>query len=124
MESAKKTTELILQIVTYIEEHIEEKLTVEEISRSVYLSPAHLQRIFEFAFDVPVAEYVRSRKLQKSLYLLYDTDAKISDIAYDIGFEHESSYIRSFKREFGMTPGEARKHPERIPVIPAITRKG
>lgn len=122
-ESSKKTTEIILEVVYYIEEHITEKLTVEEIARQVYLSPAHLQRVFEFAFDMPIAGYVRSRKLQRSLKMLYETDAKISDIAYDIGFEHESSYIRSFKREFGITPGEARKHPERIPVVPAVKVK-
>lgn len=117
---SKTTTEIILEVVCYIEEHITEKLTVGDIAGQVYLSQAHLQRVFEFAFDVSIAEYVRSRKLQKSLEMLYETDAKISDIAYDIGFEHESSFIRSFKREFGITPGEARKRPGSIPVIPAI----
>lgn len=120
---SKKTTEIILDVVCYIEEHITEKLTVGDIARQVYLSQAHLQRVFEFAFDVSIAEYIRSRKLQKSLEMLYETDAKISEIAYDIGFEHESSFIRSFKREFGITPGEARKSPRSIPVIPAIQVK-
>ncbi len=41
--------------------------------------------------------------------LLCETDRKVCDIAYDVGFEHESSFIRSFKREYGMTPHEARK---------------
>lgn len=118
--NSKGTTEIILEVVRYIEENITEKLTVGDIARQVYLSQAHLQRVFEFAFDVSIAGYVRSRKMQKSLEMLYETDAKISDIAYDIGFEHESSYIRSFKREFGITPGEARKNPGKIPVVPAI----
>ena len=121
---SKTTTDIILEVVCYIEEHITEKITVGDIARQVYLSQAHLQRVFEFAFDVSIAEYVRSRKLQKSLEMLYETEAKISDIAYDIGFEHESSFIRSFKREFGITPGEARKHPGSIPVVPAIKVMG
>ena len=122
-QCSKKTTEIILEVVYFIEEHITEKLTVEEIAKQVYLSPAHLQRVFEFAFDISIAEYVRGRKLQKSLEMLYETEAKISDIAYEIGFEHESSFIRSFKREFGITPGEARKRPGCIPIVPAVIVK-
>lgn len=117
-KNREKTTDRIVNVVNYIEENITERLTVEEIAKQVYLSPVHLQRVFEFVFDMPIAEYVRSRKLQKSLEMLYCTDAKISDIAYDIGFGHESSFIRSFKREFGITPGEARKNPYSIPVLP------
>lgn len=119
MEERKNTTERIEDVVNYIEENITEKLTVEDIAKQVYLSPGHLQRVFEFVFGIPIAEYVRKRKLQKSLEMLYNTDAKISDIAYDIGFGHESSYIRSFKREFGFTPGEARRMPEKLPLFPS-----
>lgn len=114
----KRTTESIVEVVNYIEDHIEERLTVEDIARQVYLSPGHLQRVFEFVYDIPLAEYVRSRKLHRSLEMLYETDAKISDIAYDTGFGHESSFIRSFKREFGVTPGEARKNPYSIRIVP------
>lgn len=108
-----ETKEILDDIVIYIEENISERLTVGEIAAEVYISPAQLQRLFHVAFHMTVAEYVRLCKLKRALALLYETDRKVCDIAYDVGFEHESSFIRSFKREFGVTPHEARKNPLR-----------
>lgn len=104
-----RENEIFKNVFIYIEENLPEKLTVEEIARHVYLSPTYLQSVFKENFGVPLAEYVRKQKLKRALDLLYNTEKKISDIAYDSGFEHESSFIRSFKREFGITPGEARR---------------
>ena len=104
-----KEDDVFNRIFLYIEDHLTEKLTVEEIAGQVYLSPTFLQSVFKDNFGIPLAEYVRSQKLKRALELLYNTEKRISDIAYDCGFEHESSFIRSFKREFGMTPGEARR---------------
>lgn len=112
MSNEKEITESIKE---YIDNNLTKKLTVNDVARHVYLSPAYLQHLFKEAYGIPLAEYVRKQRLKKSLELLYDTDEKVSDIAYDIGFEHESSFIRSFKREFGMTPGETRKqNPQRF----------
>lgn len=116
-----QTKEILVEIIEYIEENIHDKITIEDIAEEVYLSQVHLQRIFSFVFDVPVAEYIRSRKLQKALELLYDTDRKICDIAYSVGFGYESSFIRSFKREFGITPKEARKNPHILKIVPPLS---
>lgn len=113
-----KTKEILNDVICYIEDNICSKLTVEDIAAKAYISPPHLQRLFHNTFDMTIAEYVRYRKLQKALMLLYDTDRKVCDIAYDVGFEHESSFIRSFKREFGVTPHEARKQSCRIEITP------
>ena len=92
--------EVLDDVICYIEENICSKLTVEDIAAKAYISPAHLQRLFHVTFDMTIAEYVRGRKL------------------HDVGFEHESSFIRSFKREFGLTPHEARKQPYGIKITP------
>jgi len=109
-----KTNEILDDVICYIEENICSKLTVEDIAAKAYVSQAHLQRLFRITFGMTIAEYVRYRKLQRAAELLYGTDRKVCDIAYDVGFEHESSFIRSFKREFGVTPHEARKMPHCI----------
>ena len=104
-----KEDDVFNSVFTYIEDNLTEKLTVEEIAKHVYLSPTYLQSVFKEHFGIPLAEYVRSQKLKRAMDLLYNTERRISDIAYDSGFEHESSFIRSFKREFRKTPGEARR---------------
>lgn len=109
-----KTNEILDNVICYIEDNICSKLTVEDIASKAYISPPHLQRLFRITFGMTIAEYVRYRKMQRAAELLCDTDRKVCDIAYDVGFEHESSFIRSFKREFGVTPHEARKTPNCI----------
>ena len=105
----KEIEKILYDVVIYINDNITDKLTIESLAKHAYLSPAHLQYTFKEYYGIPIAEYIRKLKLKKALEMLVKSDARVSDIAYDIGFEHESSFIRSFKREFGMTPGKARK---------------
>ena len=58
-----KEDDVFNRIFLYIEDHLTEKLTVEEIARQVYLSPTYLQSVFKENFGIPLAEYVRSQKL-------------------------------------------------------------
>lgn len=112
--------EILIEVVDYIENNLEEKLTIEEMAGEIHISQAHLQRVFRDAFGIPIAEYVRSRKLQRAMELLYGTEGKVCDIAYDVGFAYESSFIRSFKREFGITPNEARRQKVKICKMPPL----
>lgn len=115
------TYEVFENLLNRIENIIFQKITIEQLAKDVFVSPVHLQRIFKVAFDIPLAEYVRLRKLQKSLELLYITDKRVDEIAYMMGFEHESSYIRSFKREYQFSPGEIRKNHHIIKVVPPMS---
>ncbi len=105
----KEENEMMSQVMQYIEAHVTEKLTAEKIAGKVYLSPTHLQREFESVFGISLSAYVRKQKLKRSLELLRNSELQISDIAYEVGFGHESSFIRAFKREYGKTPGEVRR---------------
>lgn len=109
MIGLKEIEEMMSQVLLYIEENVTEKLTAKEIAEIVYLSPTHLQREFESMFGFSLAEYIRKQKLKRSMDLLLESDLQVSDIAYEIGFGHESSFIRAFKREYGKTPGEVRR---------------
>lgn len=110
----KEIEEMMAQVLRYIEAHATEKLTAKEIAKNVYLSPTHLQREFESMFGFSLAEYIRKQKLKKSMDLLLGSELQVSDIAYEIGFGHESSFIRAFKREYGKTPGEIRREEKQL----------
>ena len=103
-----------------IEKNIKNKVNADSLARAVPVSSAHLQRLFRLAFEVPLASYIRARKLAASLEALLKTDLRVIDIAAEYGFGYEQSYIRAFKREFGATPGEARAAGHIIPVMPPL----
>jgi len=96
-------------IISEIENSIRDGVNVDTLVEKFSISRSHIHRIFMAVFNIPAAEYIRSRKLVSSLDDLRKTDANILDIAVTYGFEYEQSYIRSFKSEFGVTPGQFRK---------------
>ena len=111
---------LLEHVLMEIEENIKTDLTAESLAKTVSISSAHLQRLFKFACERPIASYIRSRKLAASLETLLKTDFKIIDIANEYGFNYEQTFIRAFRREFGITPGEARNSKNIIKVTPPI----
>jgi len=101
--------DLLENILIDIEAGIREDINIAFLSKKYDLSERHLRRLFKCAFKQSLAEYLRSRRLVESPSDLVKTNAKLFDIALEFGFGYEQTYIRAFKREFGMTPGEFRK---------------
>lgn len=116
-----RTTTIISRILDYIEENIKERITLDDISTYIGLSKYHLNRLFKAITDQTLMDYVRNRKLSKSLLELGNTNLKIIDIANEYGFEYEQSYIRSFKTLFKISPYKVRKEKITVPVIEKIS---
>ncbi len=112
--------DLLSLTLSMIEDRINEKLSISKLSGFLGISDIHLQRLFKFAFGMPLASYIRSRKLASSSLMLTTTSFNIIDIANEYDFSHEQTYIRAFKREYGITPGELRKSGKIITVIPPL----
>ena len=115
-----KPYNLLGDLLTDIEKNIREDTNLNKLAGKFLLSERHLRRLFSFAFKQSLAGYIRSRKLAASLEDLLKKKSNVLDIALDYGFEYEQSYIRAFKNEFHMTPGELRKKGEIVKVIPPL----
>jgi len=115
-----KPYDLFVNILLDIENGIKNNINAAVLSKRYGLSEVHLRRLFSFAFKQTISAYIRSRTLAASLNNLLKTDANILDIAVDYSFEYEQSYIRAFKREFGMTPGDLRKKGNIVKIKPPL----
>jgi len=109
-----KPFDLLESVLIDIEKGLKTDINSDILAGKYELSERHLRRLFRFAFNQPISGYIRSRKLTASLDELLKSDDKILKICLDYGFEYEQSYIRTFKREFGVTPGELRKSKQSI----------
>jgi transcriptional regulator GlxA family with amidase domain len=78
--------------------------SVRELAREVHLSPARLQRLFKLETGVDVSEALAERRLQQAAHLLAASDMQIKEIAYVVGYEHHSSFVRAFQRRFALSP--------------------
>jgi AraC family transcriptional regulator len=111
-----KTYNRIKEILTLIESDETDKMSIKMLSRQLHLSGSHLQLLFKITTRQPLMEYIRGRKLAHSLDNLFNTDMQIIHIANEYGFQHEQSFIRAFIKEFGCTPGKARKTKMILPI--------
>jgi len=115
-----RTHNLLNNVLIEIERRICENINAASLANRFSLSQGHLRRLFSFTFKQSIGDYIRSRRLAASLDDLIKTNFNILDIALEYGFEYERSYIRAFKREFGVTPGELRKSGQAVKVRPPI----
>ncbi len=98
----------IQRTLDYIEENLQEPITLEELASIACFSPFHYHRVFQAMVGEPVMVYVRRRKLTFAAERLYFSDDKVIDIALDVGFQYHESFNRAFKKYFAVTPRQYR----------------
>ncbi len=107
-------------LIQYIEDNIENDITLELLSEISFISKFHLIRVFKNVADITIMNYVRSRKLARSLKDLLETNITIVDIAVKYNFSYEQTYIRAFRNEYDITPSKFRKEPIPLKIVEKI----
>lgn len=98
----------------YIEAHIDEEITMAELSKTALFSPWYSYRIFKAQTGLTPSDYIRRLRLSKSAMKLKNEACKIADTAFEMGFGSVDGYQRAFLREFGCNPKEYAKNP--VPI--------
>jgi AraC-like DNA-binding protein len=84
-------------------------LTIRDLALEFNLSPSYLQRLFKHQTGVCMGEWLNEQRLQRAAHLLANSYMSVKEIAYTIGYEHASSFIRAFERRFTQAPARYRK---------------
>ncbi len=98
----------ILEIQSYIENHLDSQLSLTAIEQEFFVNKYVFCRQFKKITGQTFNKYVKNLRLQKSLEFLKNTDTRIYEIAYRLGFQDESYFSILFKKEFGISPTEYR----------------
>ena len=106
--------EAVHRMQEYIEENLRDEITMAQLAEVSMYSPWYSYRLFVQHLDMTPAVYIRRLRLSKSALRLRDENVKITDIAYDAGFESVDGYQRAFYREFGRNPYEYSVSPSPI----------
>ena len=97
------------RVLTYIEEHLAEDITVADLANVACLSIFHFTRAFAATMGVPPHRYVSQRRLESAKVMIAAGCASLHEIALDCQFSSESSFTRAFRRAIGMTPAAYRR---------------
>jgi AraC-like DNA-binding protein len=84
-------------------------LTIRDLAFEFHLSPSYLQRLFKHQTGVCMGEWLNEQRLQRAAHLLANSYMSVKEIAYSVGYEHASSFIRAFERRFAQAPARYRK---------------
>lgn len=111
--------ETIEHSLDFIEEHLSEEISTEELANTVSLSTFYFQRLFKRLVKKPVQEYVKLRRLAKVIENLRNPEQRILDVALDYGFSSHANFTRAFKETYGISPKEYRKD---LPMLNTFER--
>ena len=100
------------QVLEMIES--EPSCSIRDLALKVSLSPAYLQRLFKQQTGTQLGGLVAERRLQKAAQLLTISNLSIKEIAYAVGYQHHSSFVRAFRRRFARAPKHFRNEPNAI----------
>lgn len=97
------------RILSYIDAHLQDDLTLERLAAEVDLSPDHFGRAFRASLGTSPMRYIAQRRLHRAKTLLLDPSMSITDIAMALGFATPSHFTSNFHKATGTTPSQWRR---------------
>ena len=101
--------ESIEEAIGYIDSHLKDEFSIEDVASHVYMSSGYFQKAFSMLCGFTVSEYIRNRRLAESGMELLSSGEKIIDIALKYGYNSHDSFTKAFSRFHGATPSAVRR---------------
>ena len=100
---------LITEIIAYINSSFHRKITLEETARLFFTNPSYLSRTFKDCTGISFSDYLVNFRIKKALEFLMETDRNITQIAFDVGFNSTNHFCKVFKAVMKISPLQYKK---------------
>lgn len=100
------------RVTAYIQQNIEDIGTAKEVAQIVDVSYETLRKRFRQKVGMPIGKYMKQRRVDEARRLLIETDDPVYKVCRKVGYSSDSSGIRAFRRDMGITMGEYRRQYE------------
>lgn len=104
-----KNDDAIYRAVCFINENLEKDLSIKTISQNINVSKSVLYNKFHSRFHCTVSEYIKEKRINKSIEFLIKTDLSMEEISQKVGFSSASYYTKIFKKQMRITPVKYKK---------------
>ncbi|MGV0168720.1 helix-turn-helix domain-containing protein [Furfurilactobacillus sp. WILCCON 0119] len=109
IDSISTTNKEISDALTFIEQHLNQNISLEEVAQRVYLSSFYFSKLFKKSTNMNFSDYLAAKKIKRAMVLLQDTNTPVNLIAHQLGFSQTSYFSKTFKRYVNETPSTFRK---------------
>lgn len=103
------SNELICSAITYINENINEKITIDDISSKLFVNRAYLMRLFKKEIGMTIFDYINIIRIYNSLNVIKEENTLLSKAGYDNGFYSLEYFSETFSKIMGVSPSKYRK---------------
>ena len=100
---------IIREIHDHLTEHMEQRVTIEELSHRYLINPTTLKTVFKEVYGNSLAAHMKEHRMEKAAALLRETDMSVAEIAGQVGYESQSKFTAAFKEQFGQLPTAYRR---------------
>ncbi|MGB0416033.1 MAG: PocR ligand-binding domain-containing protein [Coraliomargarita sp.] len=108
IEKSGSEPELVSRAKHYIQSHFDERISLDEAAQAVNASTRHFCKVFKQATGITFTDYLARVRVEKAKHLLQNPNLRVSEVAFETGFDSISQFNRSFKRIAGMSPTQFR----------------
>lgn len=100
---------LIRQIHDQLLSNLDQRITIEELSRQYLINTTTLKNLFKAVYGTSLAAHIKEHRMEYAAKLLLETQDPVADIAGAVGYDSQSKFTAAFKEAYQMTPREYRK---------------
>ena len=109
-EYQSEQIEIIREIHKQLEEHMNQRFTIESLSKQYLINPTTLKAIFKSVYGTSIAAHMKEHRMEKAAELLRETNLSIAEIAGSVGYDSQSKFTASFKAYCGKLPKDYRNN--------------
>ncbi|MCW8375999.1 helix-turn-helix domain-containing protein [Streptomyces justiciae] len=120
--AAEETNRRMLRARDAMDGAYAQPLDVPALARIAHVSPAHFTRTFRATFGETPHRYLQRRRVERAMFLLRETDRRITDICFEVGFASPGTFSRTFRDIVGRSPRQYRKQAVAADVPTCFTK--
>lgn len=100
---------LIREVHEYLVTHLEEKITIDELSRQFHMNATTLKSVFKSVYGDSLASHIKEHRMELASELLSGTGLSIAEVAARVGYDSQSKFAAAFRSQYGVLPKEYRR---------------
>jgi len=112
VEESNAEPEVVVNAKRFVNAHLEDKISLEQVARHVGVSSYYFCKLFKQSTGMTLTEYVNRRRVEWAKRRLLNPQSRVTEVAFDVGFQSISQFNRSFLKYVGESPTRFREKKE------------